>query len=64
MNKWEEIAAWACWYYGKMMKHTILRWLYELGRDILDLEMLLYRHTRRVRRHWDTYMFKKERGGL
>ncbi len=63
-SKQEEILAWACWCYGKAMKRVILYPLWCLGHDIRRLEVSLYLHTKRIRQHWDSYMFKKERGGL
>ncbi|KKM61549.1 hypothetical protein LCGC14_1530570 [marine sediment metagenome] len=60
----EVIIAWGCWYYGKFMKRVVLYPLWCLWHKIERLELSLYRHTIRIRRRWDTYMFKKERGGL
>ena len=64
MPQGKEVIAWACWCYGKIMKHLILKPLYNYGCSILDLEMSIYRHTVKIRRHWDKYMYSKEAEGL
>jgi len=64
MTKQEEMVAWLCWLYGKTYKHIILPPLMNTINELIDLEQLLFRHAKRVRSHWDSYMFKKERGSL
>jgi len=64
MSKQEEIRIWLCWCYGKVMKWLVIYPLWRFWHYVRRIELKIYWHTRRVRRHWDSYMFKKELGGL